>query len=362
MGAARGLGTRGARLRAVRRRPTPRSRRGWSTLLAEHDDALLAAYVDDETARLVPPAARASSRRRPRRALVHPVFFGSAITGAGVDALIAGIARAAAGGRRRRRRPGRGHRLQGRARPGRGEDRLRPDVLRDACGRATGCGFGRTSEAQGHRDQRVRPRRGASGAPSVAAGQIGKLWGLGDVRIGDAIGDARDDARSSTTSRRRRWRRSSCPCRAADQRRAARRARPARRAGPADQPAAGRRCARRSSVSLYGEVQKEVIQATLADDFGVDVDVPRDDDDLHRAAGRHRRGGRDHRQGRPTRSSPRSGCASSRRRSAAGVAFRLEVELGLDAARVLQGGRGDRARDAAPGAPRLAGHRLRGHA
>ena len=25
---------------------------------------------------------------------------------------------------------------------------------------------------------------------SVAAGQIGKLWGLGDVRIGDAIGDA----------------------------------------------------------------------------------------------------------------------------------------------------------------------------
>ncbi len=38
---------------------------------------------------------------------------------------------AAAGRRGRRRRPGLGHGLQGRARAGRGEDRLRPDVLRD---------------------------------------------------------------------------------------------------------------------------------------------------------------------------------------------------------------------------------------
>ena len=40
------------------------------------------------------------------------------------------------------------------------------------------------------------------------------------------------------------------------------------------------------SVSLYGEVQKEVIQATLAGDFGLEVELPRDHDDLHRAAGR----------------------------------------------------------------------------
>ena len=80
------------------------------------------------------------------------------------------------------------------------------------------------------------------------------------------------------------------------------------------------------SVSLYGEVQKEVIQATLADEYGLAVDVPRDDHDLRRAAGRHRRGVELIGRG-ATRSWPRSGCGSSRRRWA-GVEFRLEVELG----------------------------------
>jgi ribosomal protection tetracycline resistance protein len=42
------------------------------------------------------------------------------------------------------------------------------------------------------------------------------------------------------------------------------------------------------SLSLYGEVQKEVIQATLADDFGCRRLVPRVDHDLHRAAARRR--------------------------------------------------------------------------
>ena len=46
-------------------------------------------------------------------------------------------------------------------------------------------------------------------------------------------------------------------------------------------------------VSLYGEVQKEVIQATLAGDFGLDVEFERDDADLHRAPARCRRCGRD---------------------------------------------------------------------
>src|SRR3954470_7811949 len=61
-----------------------------TNLLADHDDALLAAYVDDDT-----PVAyfrlRAELVAQTKRALVHPVFFGSAISGAGVDAVIAGI-------------------------------------------------------------------------------------------------------------------------------------------------------------------------------------------------------------------------------------------------------------------------------
>src|SRR5207244_12693686 len=59
--------------------------------LADDDEALLDDYVSDE--------ARVSSRRlrhalaeQTKRALVHPAFAGSAITGAGVDALMDGIA------------------------------------------------------------------------------------------------------------------------------------------------------------------------------------------------------------------------------------------------------------------------------
>src|SRR5436305_1825171 len=58
--------------------------------LVEHDEALLAAYVDDETG-LSPPRLREALAAQTRRAVVHPVFFGSAITGAGVDLLTAGL-------------------------------------------------------------------------------------------------------------------------------------------------------------------------------------------------------------------------------------------------------------------------------
>ena len=53
--------------------------------------------------------------------------------------------------------------------------------------------------------------RGASERrASVAAGRIGRLWGLGDVRIGDTIGGS-PAASSSAGSPRRPWRRSSSP-------------------------------------------------------------------------------------------------------------------------------------------------------
>src|SRR6266540_3006235 len=50
---------------------------------ADHDDAFLAAYVDDETA-VSYGQLRGELAAQSRQALVHPVFFGSAITGAGV--------------------------------------------------------------------------------------------------------------------------------------------------------------------------------------------------------------------------------------------------------------------------------------
>src|SRR6266545_3435539 len=59
--------------------------------LAEHDDAIMAAYVGDE-ASVSYGRLREELAAQTNRALVHPVFFGSAITGAGVDSLMSGIA------------------------------------------------------------------------------------------------------------------------------------------------------------------------------------------------------------------------------------------------------------------------------
>ena len=59
--------------------------------LAERDDAILAAYVADE-ASVSYPRLRAELAKQTGLALVLPVVFGSAKTGAGVDSVRAGIA------------------------------------------------------------------------------------------------------------------------------------------------------------------------------------------------------------------------------------------------------------------------------
>src|SRR5262245_59785725 len=58
-------------------------------LLAERSEALLAALVDGEP--IAPQTLRAELAAQVRAAAVHPVFFGSAITGAGCAELVAGI-------------------------------------------------------------------------------------------------------------------------------------------------------------------------------------------------------------------------------------------------------------------------------
>jgi ribosomal protection tetracycline resistance protein len=113
--------------------------------------------------------------------------------------------------------------------------------------------------------------RGAAGRRgSVGAGRIGKLWGLGDVRIGDPVGTP-----PATRAVRHRFAPPTLetvvvPCRRADKG-----ALHVALAQLAEQdPLINLRqddLRQEISVSLYGEVQKEVIQATLADDFGVDV-------------------------------------------------------------------------------------------
>ena len=68
-------------------------------MLAEHDDAVLTAYLDGKAA-MPRDWLRERLAGQVRDTLVHPVYFGSAITGAGVDDAAARARRAAARGER----------------------------------------------------------------------------------------------------------------------------------------------------------------------------------------------------------------------------------------------------------------------
>jgi ribosomal protection tetracycline resistance protein len=264
MGSVDGLGTRAARVTpwgagdaALRTRLTE--------VLAEQDDSILAAFVEDDA---IPyRRLREELATQTGQALVHPVFFGSAITGAGVDSLMTAIAE------------------------------LLPAAARDADGPVSGTVFKIERGPAGNkiayvrmfsgtvrtRDRlhfggdaeekvtaiRVFDRGSAVPRASVSAGEIGKLWGLGEIQIGDAVGTSRPTLEHHHFAP---------PTletvvvpRNPDDKGALRVA----LAQLAEQdPLIDVRqddIRQELSVSLYGEVQKEVIQATLASDFGLDV-------------------------------------------------------------------------------------------
>jgi ribosomal protection tetracycline resistance protein len=273
MGSTAERGTRGARSC-----PYPPDDAGFisrlADLLAGNNDALLEAYVADETS-VSYAQLRCELASQTKRALIHPVFFGSAITGAGVDFLVGGIedllpgsegdVDAALSGTVFKVERGPAGEKIAYVRLFAGTVRTR-DTVR----------FGRDGEAK-VTAMAAFEHGPAMRSSSASAGQIAKLWGLPDVRIGDRIG-------------------SPDPASAHD---------PANRAGgayfdpptletvvvpvrPADKAALHhaleqlaeqdplinlRQDDRRGEmyVSLYGEVQKEVIQATLESDYGVDV-------------------------------------------------------------------------------------------
>ncbi len=237
-----------------------------SALLAEHDPAVLAAYLDG-----VPPSAAALWQMlaaHSRRALVHPVFCGSAITGAGVPELMAGLTGllpAAAGDAAaplsgtvfKVERGAAGEKIAsarlftGRVHP---RDRLRYGAGHE--GRVTAL--------------RLFERGEVVARPVAAAGQIAKLWGLSDIQTGDSIG----------TPRPGQGVRSFAPpvleTVVLPSRPAERRALHLALTQLAEQdPLINLRHDEQrgeTSISLYGEVQKEVIQATLAQDYGLAVD------------------------------------------------------------------------------------------
>ena len=166
-----------------------------------------------------------------RAGVLHPVFAGSAATGAGVADLMAGIGAllpaTAPDSTRRAFRPG----VQGRAGRGWGEGGIRPDVRR--LGRCPdSCSTARRPLGQGRRASSCSSRASGSAQTRLVAGQIGRLHGLGAVRVGDGFGTGARPR--STTSHRPRSRRRSTAVRPDAGPGAARGASPAGRPGPPD--------------------------------------------------------------------------------------------------------------------------------
>jgi ribosomal protection tetracycline resistance protein len=231
-------------------------------VLAGHDDDLLAAYVEDEAGVSFRRLRRALAAQT-RQAVVHPAYVGSAITGAGVEALTAGItgllpARTGAGDGA----------LEGRAfkieRGPAGEKLAYVRLFAGSLRVRDRVRFGR-----GHEDKvtaiSVFEQGAVARRDSVTAGQIAKLSGLGDIRVGDPIGDA-------ATTEAHQFAPPTLETVVVPERSGARGALQAALVQLAEQdPLINLRQDDELHVSLYGEVQKEIIQATLADEYGVDV-------------------------------------------------------------------------------------------
>jgi ribosomal protection tetracycline resistance protein len=229
--------------------------------LAGNDDALLAAYVDDEE-RITPAVLRRGLAAQTARALVHPVYAGSAATGTGVAELMDGLVE------------------------------LLPVATGDADGPVGGTVFKIERGAAGEKIAYVRMVSGTlhtrdrvhdgpdkvtavsvyeDGAwvrrDAVRASEIGKLWGLAHVRVGDPVGRSGDGAARQHFAP---------PTLEAVVEPVRREDHVALRAALAqlseqDPLINVRTDGAELAVSLYGEVQKEVIEATLASDFGVEV-------------------------------------------------------------------------------------------
>ena len=230
---------------------------GLIDVLAANDDELLAAYVDG---RLSEGRLRTALAAQSKQGLVHPVLRGSAITGAGVEAVAAAL----------------------------GE--LLPSAAGDPDGPLSGTVFKIERGDGGEKIAYVRmfsgtlrtrdvvcdekvtalavfDRGGAVPRPAVAGRQIAKVWGLHGVQVGDTIGESpprvprREFAPPTLQSvvaprdpdDGPRWRIA-----------LAQLAEQAPLINIRDEPG------RELTVSLYGQVQQEVLEATLRDDFGVD--------------------------------------------------------------------------------------------
>ena len=246
----------------------PGHRVAMTEVLAEHDEAILRAYVRDE-AGLSDVRLRDSLAAETRRATVHPVFFGSAALGIGVDELMAGIDELLAGADRDADAPvsGRVFKIE---RTASGERvayaRLFAGTLRP-----------RQRVQVGGRDEakatsiKVFAPAGAPRRDTVTAGEMATIRGLGAVRVGDALGEPPGGDEAAARFPRPALEAVVVARRAEEQ--GSLRAALAQLAEQDPLIDVRQDEARHEiAVSLYGEVQKEVIAATLERDYGIVAD------------------------------------------------------------------------------------------
>lgn len=233
-------------------------------LLAQRNDSLLAAYLEDE-AGISHQCLIDELTRQTRQAQVFPIFFGSAITGAGADALIDGITTFLPVAKTDAASPVAGVVFKIERGPA-GEKIAYVRLFSGAIAVRDRLTYG---DAEGRVTAlRVFEQGSALRGDACFAGQIAKLWGLNDIRIGDTIGSA------ATHNERHYFAPPTLETVVAPRRPIERRALYAALTQLAEQdPLINlRQSEQELYVSLYGEVQKEVIQATLANDYGIDVE------------------------------------------------------------------------------------------
>ncbi len=256
-----GIGT--AQARAV---PLPAGRQ-LAEALAEVDPDVLAAVVDGPEP--TPGDLREALAARTADGSFHPVLFGSALGGQGVTELVESVTRLIPPAPTTTGRAPRGTVFA--VRPGPGGERTAYLRLHDGeVTRRRRLTFlrreadGRTTEVSG----RVTRLDVVGGAEQLTSGNIAALTGVAGIRVGDRLGDAGGDRAPQfapptlETLVRARRPEQAAPLRSAllalaDQD-------PLMHARPAASGA--------TALLLYGEVQMEVLAATLADDFGIEAD------------------------------------------------------------------------------------------
>jgi ribosomal protection tetracycline resistance protein len=235
----------------------------WLDVLTGLDQRLLHRFV--ERGSVPEPLLRTSLRRLSRKGRIHPVFFGSAITGAGVSELMTALPRLlpSAGGSIGAAPSARVFKVDHSGGMRRTYVRVFDGILRprtvvpvadDEKGKITGL--------SGFAGSRVVPR------DSLRAGEIGLVRGLNKARIGDWIG--RPDQTAAVDLPLPSW---ETAVAAVDTRRSGELYAALTEIADADPLITISRDSDRHeiSVSLYGEVQKEVIGKRLAEEYGLAV-------------------------------------------------------------------------------------------